>query len=256
MTVMKTHHKIIIGDALEELKKIPEKSVDLVFADPPYNISKKKGLGWAFSNHVTMQEKWDMFSKNEFFDFNKKWISECMRVLKPSGNFFVCGSYHNIYQIGYIMQHFGLRIVNSIIWFKPNAQPNITARMFTESTEQIIWACNGDSKWKFNYKLVKEKFGNGKQVRNMWQIPVTPKSEKWAGGHPTQKPEALLEKIIIAASDKGDLILDPFAGTGTTNVVALKNDRNSIGIEINNKFSPIIKARMKGTLKDVEIAFC
>ena len=149
---MKTTHKIVIGDALEELPKIPSESVDLVFADPPYNMSKKKGLGWKYSKHITMQEEWDMFSKDEYFKFNQKWIKEALRVLKHGGSLWICGSFHNIYQVGFILQHIeDIKINNSIVWFKPNAQPNITCRMFTESTEHLILASkNGKGKKKKN----------------------------------------------------------------------------------------------------------
>src|SRR3989338_2243426 len=155
---MKTKHTIINDDCIKALKKIPDGSVDLVFADPPYNMSKKNGLGWKYSKHVTMQEAWDIFNKDEFFEFNVKWISECLRTLKHGGSLWVSGSFHNIYQLGFILQNFdNIKINNSIVWFKPNAQPNITCRFFTESTEHLIWASkNGrGKKWKFNYELSK-----------------------------------------------------------------------------------------------------
>jgi site-specific DNA-methyltransferase (adenine-specific) len=264
---MKTKHRIIIGDCLEKLKQISDESIDLIFADPPYNMSKKNGLGWKYSKHITMQETWDMFSKDEFFDFNSKWIKECLRVLKHGGSLWVCGSFHNIYQIGFILQDIeNVKINNSIVWFKPNAQPNITCRLFTESTEHLIWASkNGkDIKWKFNYAITKDDIHDeinpkGKQTRNVWSIPLTPPSEKWAGKHPTQKPTELLRRIIISCTDKGDTVLDPFTGTGTTNVVALKYGRNSIGIEKEKKFLNTIKKRLEKevdeTSKQGEIIF-
>lgn len=248
---MKTTHKIIIGDALEELRKIPDESVDLVFADPPYGLAKKNGLGWKYSKHVTLQEAWDIFSKDEFFEFNIKWITECMRVLKHGGSMWVCGSFHNIYQLGFILQHLDAKINNSIVWYKPNAQPNITCRMFTESTEHLIWAVKNHSKtkWTFNYEDTKNKIEDrlnpkGKQTRNVWAISLTPKQEKWAGQHPTQKPEELLRRVILASSKPGELVLDPFVGSGTTSVVAKRMGRNSIGIEKEKKYLPIIKKRM------------
>ena len=183
---MITSHKIIIGDALEKLKEIPDKIVDLVFADPPYNMSKKKGLGWKYSKHVTMQEGWDVFTKDDFFQFNVKWIKESMRVLKHGGSLWVCGSFHNIYQLGHIIQSFtDLKLNNHIVWFKPNAQPNITCRFFTESAEHLIWASkNGNGmKWTFNYEDTKNNIYDninpkGKQTRNVWSIPLTPKKKK------------------------------------------------------------------------------
>jgi len=244
--MVKTTHKVIIGDALEELPKIPNESIDLVFADPPYNMSKKKGLGWKYSKHITMQEQWDMFSKDDYFKFNQKWIKEALRVLKHGGSLWICGSFHNIYQVGFILQHIeDVKINNSIVWFKPNAQPNITCRMFTESTEHLIWASkNGNGKkWTFNYETMK-KMNNGKQMRNVWEIPLTPKKEKWAGEHPTQKPMELLRRVILSCTNDGDTVLDPFVGSGTASVVAKMLNRNSIGIEKNKKYSDIIKKRM------------
>jgi len=249
---MKTTHKLIIGDALEELAKIPDESVDLVFADPPYNMSKKKGLGWKYSKHITMQEEWDIFSKDEYLQFNQKWIKECLRILKHGGSLWVCGSFHNIYQVGFILQHIeDVKINNSIVWFKPNAQPNITCRMFTESTEHLIWASkNGNGKkWKFNYEMTKNLIHDdlnpkGKQTRNVWWIPLTPKSEKWAGIHPTQKPIELLRRIILSCTNEGDTVLDPFLGSGTTSAVAKMLGRNSIGIEKEKKYLSIIKKRL------------
>ncbi|MBI2451845.1 site-specific DNA-methyltransferase [Candidatus Pacearchaeota archaeon] len=246
-----------MGDALKELKKIPDESIDLVFADPPYNMSKKKGLGWKYSNHVTMQEQWDIFTKDDFFKFNVEWLTECFRILKHGGSLWVCGSFHNIYQLGYIIQHMSdLKINNSIVWFKPNAQPNITCRMFTESTEHLIWASkNGNGqKWIFNYDDTKNLIFDdinpkGKQTRNVWSIPLTPKKEKWAGVHPTQKPEELLRRIILSSTKPGDLVIDPFVGSGTTSAVAKKLGRNSIGIEKESKYLDIIQKRLSPTQK-------
>lgn len=247
-----TNHKIILGDALKVLKKMKDNSVDLIFADPPYNMSKKNGLAWKYSKHVTMQENWDMFSKDEYFRFNKEWLTECFRILKHGGSLWVSGSFHNIYQTGFIIQEFfpDIKINNSIVWFKPNAQPNITCRFFTESTEHLIWVSkNGNGKkWKFNYewsKQIEDPINpKGKQTRNVWSIPLTPKSEKWAGAHPTQKPFELLKRIILSCTSEGDLVLDPFVGSGTTSVVAKHYGRNSIGIELNKEYFEIIKKRL------------
>ncbi|MEM4245255.1 MAG: DNA methyltransferase [Candidatus Nanoarchaeia archaeon] len=264
---MKTYHKIIIGDCIDILKTLPGESIDLIFADPPYGLAKKKGLGWKYSKHITLEEQWDIFKKDDFFNFNKQWIAECLRVLKQGGNFWICGSFHNIYQIGFILQHInGVKINNSIVWFKPNAQPNITCRFFTESTEHLIWASkNGKSKkWYFDYDASKKKIYDtlnpkDKQTRNVWAIPLTPKSEKWAGEHPTQKPIELLRRIILTTSKEGDLVLDPFLGSGTTSVVAKMLGRNSIGIEKEKKYLQIIKKRLKPSQKtlneEVEIEY-
>ena len=240
------YSRIYDGDCLKVLPTIPSESVDLVFADPPYNISKKKGLGWKYSKHITMQEEWDMFSKDECFHFNQKWIKECLRILKYGGSLWICGSFHNIYQVGFILQYLeDIKINNSIVWFKPNAQPNITCRMFTESTEHLIWSSKNskDKKWTFNYELMK-KINKGKQMRNVWTIPLTAKSEKLAGYHPTQKPIELLKRIILACTNESDIILDPFLGSGTTSLVAKMLDRNFIGIEKEKKYLSIIKKRL------------
>ena len=256
--MVKTTHKIILGNALKVLKTIPDNSVDLVFADPPYNMSKKKGLSWAYSKHVTMQEDWDIFSREDFLKFNKEWLAECFRILKHGGSLWISGSFHNIYQMGFIIQEFHpeIKINNSIVWFKPNAQPNITCRFFTESTEHLIWATkNGNNqKWKFNYDWTKNGIEDkinpkGKQTRNVWSIPLTPKKEKWAGAHPTQKPFELLRRIILSCTNEGDMVLDPFVGSGTTSAVAKYYGRNSIGIEIDKKYLEIIKERLSDKQK-------
>lgn len=239
--------QIIFDDCLSVLSNVPDNSIDMIFADPPYNMSKTKGLGWAFSKHITMQEAWDQFTKDEFFEFNIKWIGECLRILKPGGSIFICGSYHNIFQIGFILQQFDIKILNDIIWFKPNAQPNITCRMFTQSTETVIWATKGKG-WTFNYERMKE-LNKGKQMRNMWAIPYPSQSERWAGKHPTQKPIVLLERIILAASKPKDIILDPFLGSGTTAVVSKMLGRRCIGIEKDEKFKEIIDRRLKKVKK-------
>lgn len=233
------------GDALEVLKHLPTHFFDVCIADPPYNMSKKKGLSWAFSKHVTMQEVWDQFTAEEYFSFTVRWLSEICRVVKPNGNILVFGTFHNIYNLGFILQKLDRKILNSIIWLKPNAQPNITCRMLTESTEQIIWACNETTKkatnWTFNYQLAKT-FNEGKQLRNAWSIPLTPRSERVAG-HPTQKPLSLLERMVLVCSKPGDWILDPFAGVGTTGVAALKHGRKTVLIDKATKFVQATKVR-------------
>ena len=248
----KTYAKIYNDDCFKIFPKLPTESMDLIFADPPYGLAKKKGLRWEYSKHITLQEVWDIFSKNQFFEFNVKWITQCMRMLKPGGSLWVCGTFHNIYQLGFILQNLNFKINNSIVWFKPNAQPNITCRMFTESTEHLVWAVKNHSKtkWTFNYKdtknLIEDKLNpKGKQTRNVWWIPLTPKSEKWAGIHPTQKPVELLRRIILSCTNENDTVLDPFLGSGTTSVVAKMLGRNSIGIEKEKKYLSIIKKRLE-----------
>lgn len=237
----------ILGDAFDVLAQLPDQSCDHCIADPPYNMSKKKGLKWAFSKHVTMQESWDRFHKEDYMSFSKRWLMEVVRVVKPNGNIFVFGSFHNIYLLGALFQEMDRRILNSIVWIKPNAQPNITCRMLTESTEQIIWSCNERSnkasQWTFNYALGKT-LNEGKQMRNAWSIPVTSRSERVAE-HPSQKPEILIERLVLLFTKRGDWILDPFAGVGTTGVVAQKNDRSAILVENQLRYFEAQKARFQ-----------
>ena len=195
-----------------------------------------------------MEERWDVFSKDEFFEFNRAWLAEVARVVKPNGNILVFGTYHNIYQLGFILQNvLERRILNSVIWSKPNAQPNITARMLTESTEQIIWAVNETpakaTGWTFNYWDAKEMNG-GKQMRNLWDFPVTAKRERSEGKHPSQKPLALLERAVLLASRPGELLLDPFAGAGTLAVAATKHERDWLLIESEPEYAGIAKRRI------------
>jgi len=226
------------GDCIKVMKQWKRGIFDCCITDPPYNMSKKNGLGWAFSKHVTMQEEWDIFSKDDYYKFTHDWLEQVLRVVKPNGNVFIFGSFHNIYLIGFLLQNvFNRKIINSIVWFKPNAQPNITTRMFTESSEFIIWACNNTPDkakgWYFDYQKSKE-FNHGKQLRNVWMIskesevwenPLTPRSEKIHGAHPTQKPLSVLERIVLTAAQKNDWILDCFGGAGSTAVVAEKTQR-------------------------------
>jgi site-specific DNA-methyltransferase (adenine-specific) len=240
-----TKSRSILGDALEELRRMPSGTFDCCIADPPYNMSKKKGLSWAFSRHVTMQEAWDRFSKEEYFHFSFQWMTEMCRVVKPNGNLFVFGTYHNLYTQGFILQQLDRKVLNSIVWHKPNAQPNITCRMLTESSEQLVWACNNTQaeakRWTFNYDVAKQ-LNSGKQMRNVWSIPLTSRKERVAG-HPTQKPLQLLERLVLLSTRPGDWILDPFAGAGTTGIAAAKHGRNFVLIEKLPKYFEAQKAR-------------
>jgi site-specific DNA-methyltransferase (adenine-specific) len=196
-----------------------------------------------------MAEGWDDFNADDFFRFNVEWLREVVRVVKPNGNLLVFGTYHNIYQLGFILQHvLEKRVLNSVIWSKPNAQPNITARMLTESTEQIIWAVNNTPEkatgWTFNYWDAKEMNG-GKQMRNVWEFPVTAKREKVEGRHPSQKPLGLIERAILLASKPGDLILDPFGGSGTLAVAASAHGRDWILIESAEEYADIARRRIE-----------
>jgi len=241
-------NQILSGDCLEILPTFPDGVFDCCITDPPFNMSKKKGLGWAFSSHVTMQEQWDIFSKDDYFQFSVNWIREVLRVLKTNGNLFIFGSFHCIFTIGFIIQNiFDRRIISQLVWYKPNAQPNITCRMFTESTEFIIWAVNNESSkaknWTFNYDTMKA-MNSGKQMRNMWEIPLTPRKEKKHGKHPSQKPLTVVNRVILAGTNEGDLILDPFSGSGTTAVVADQHNRKWTMIEKDNAYNQIAQMRI------------
>jgi site-specific DNA-methyltransferase (adenine-specific) len=247
-------NQLITGDCLDVIRGWPDGCIDHCIVDPPFNIGSgngrkgKSGLGWAFSSHVTMDEAWDRFTKDEFYQFNVAWLREVSRVVKPNGNILVFGTHHNIYQLGFILQHvLDRRILNSVIWFKPNAQPNITARTLTESTEQIIWAVNQTpakaTGWTFNYWDAKEMNG-GKQMRNLWDFPVTSQKERAAGKHPSQKPLALLERAVLLASQPGELLLDPFGGAGTLGLAAAKHGREWLMIESVSEYAEIARRRI------------
>jgi len=246
---------VLHGDCLDVMSGWPDGCVDHCIVDPPFNIGSgsgrksRSGLGWAFSSHVTMAEEWDAFTKDEFFDFNVRWLREVCRVVKPNGNILVFGTYHNIYQLGFILQSaLDRRILNSVVWFKPNAQPNITARTLTESTEQIVWAVNNTpakaTGWTFNYWDAKAMNG-GKQMRNLWQFPVTSKRERAEGHHPSQKPLALLERAVLLASKPGDLLLDPFGGAGTLALAARAHGRDWLLIESEAEYARIAERRLE-----------
>ena len=241
-------NQILCEDALKSMRAWPDGCLDVCITDPPYNIAKnKKGLSWAFSSHITMQSDWDRFLQSDYASFTHDWLKEVCRVIKKNGNIFIFGSYHNIYLIGAIAQRLKLRIINSIIWAKPNAQPNITCRMFTESTEQIIWLCNNDenkaSGWTFNYALAKQ-LNDGKQMRNFWVIPTVPASEKKWGKHPSQKPLMLMERLVLSCTRPDDIVLDCFCGSGSTLVACKKSGRRFIGIEKDKDYCTIARKRL------------
>ncbi len=240
--------QIHAGDCIELMRRWPDGCIDACITDPPYNMSREKGLGWAFSSHVTMQERWDRFSPDGYLDFTCAWLEQVCRLVKPNGNILIFGSFHNIYTIGFVLQSkLARRVLQQITWFKPNAQPNITARLTTESTEYVLWACNNTPKkaarWTFNYEAAKQING-GKQLRNLWTIPCTPKSERAMGGHPAQKPIELVERIVKLWTNPGDLALDCFLGTGTTAIACERLGRRWVGIEKDAEYVEIARKRL------------
>lgn len=242
-------NSIYQGDVIQTLSNWPSGHFDACITDPPYNIAaKRKGLKWAFSSHVTIDNEWDRFTDDEYELFTMAWLQHVCRLVKENGNIFIFGSYHNIYILGALAKRLNLKILNSIIWTKPNAQPNITCRMFTESTEQVLWLCNNSpekaTKWTFNYHHMKELNG-GKQMRNYWSFPVTPKGEREHGKHPSQKPLQLMERIVLAGTNPKDKVLDCFAGSGSTLVACDRLNRHWYGIERDKEYIDIVNKRIK-----------
>ena len=258
---IKVNH-IYQGDCVEVIKKNIEKdSIDLIYADPPYNVS---GKSLNLVNNTTggpfykMNEDWDTWNYNDYVNFSKQWLSACFNALRETGSVYVSCTYHNIGEIIFISKSLGFRLNNIITWYKTNSMPNITKRVFTHATEYVCWFVKG-KKWKYNYEELKilnpdrTKDGQIKQMRDFLSIinhPIVQGKERIKGkdgraSHPTQKPEKLLEIIIRASSDKGDLVLDPFIGSGTTAIVARRLGRKWIGIEKEAKYIKISEARLK-----------
>ena len=239
--------KFLHGDALTLLKKIPNKSIDMIFADPPYFLSGE-GISCSGGKMVSVKkgdwdEKIDICKKHKF---NKKWIKLCYDILKDDGTIWISGTMHNIYSIGMALEEEGFKIINNITWRKLNPPPNISCRAFVHSTETILWAKKDikKAKHKFNYSLMRQLNG-GKQMKDVWETSLTKPSEKKCGKHPTQKPMELLERIILSSTDEGDLILDPFNGSGTTGIVAKKLNRNYIGIDKEKEYLDLTIKRRK-----------
>lgn len=241
------------ADSIKFLKSLGENSIDMIFADPPYNLSNG-GFSVHAGKRVSVNKgKWDESAGlEEDMEFHKRWIQECYRVLKPNGTIWVSGTYHSIYQCGFALQLIGYKILNDITWFKPNASPNLSGRYFTASHETLLWA-RKDPKGKhtFNYQDMKNGEWHksdfikkaGKQMRSVWAIGTPKTEEKLFGKHPTQKSLALLERIVLASTNPGDVILDPFTGSSTTGIAAAKHDRKFIGIDTEKKYLDLSKKR-------------
>ncbi len=232
-------NRIHIGECAEELKALPQESVDVVFADPPYNLQLQRELKRPNNSRVDgVEEDWDKFSSfTEYDDFTREWLRQCQRVMKKTGTIWVIGSYHNIFRVGAIMQDLGFWILNDIVWRKSNPMPNFRGRRFTNAHETMIWATKDAdaTRYTFNYEALKV-FNDDLQMRSDWVLPICSGSERLKNEqgkklHPTQKPESLLHRVLLASSRPGDVILDPFFGTGTTGAVAKRLGRNWVGIE-------------------------
>lgn len=257
-TVTGKGYKLFLGDCLEIIAQWPDECVDMIFADPPYNLSND-GFTCHAGRAVSVNKgEWDR-SKGivEDFEFHRQWIHACRRVLKPNGTIWISGTYHSIYACGFALQLLGYHILNDICWFKPNASPNLSCRYFTASHETLIWARKSKkAKHTFNYQEMKraafpEDFLKrpGRQMRSVWAIPTPKAEEKKFGKHPTQKPVALLERIIAASTQPGEIVLDPFMGSGTTGVAALRLGRRFVGIEKEKEYFDLALNRIREELE-------
>ena len=252
--------KIVNGDSLKELKKIPDETFDLVFADPPYNLQLKNELSRPDQSKVSaVNDKWDQFQNFRKYDeFTFEWLSECKRVLKKNGAIWVIGSYHNIFRVGYTIQNLGFWILNDVIWNKNNPMPNFRGTRFTNAHETLIWASKSEkSKYTFNYQSLK-CLNDDLQMRSNWNLPICSGTERLKKNgkkiHSTQKPEALLHRILLATTNKNDLVLDPFLGSGTTAAVAKKLGRKYYGIEKEKTYFKAVEQRLKD-IKPIEDDF-
>ena len=245
--------RVIIGDCVAELEKLPAACVDLVFADPPYNLQLQGDLKRPDDSRVdAVDDAWDKFeSFGAYDDFIRAWLLACRRVMKPNATLWVIGSYHNIFRVGTLLQDLGFWILNDIVWRKSNPMPNFRGRRFTNAHETLIWAARdlANRSYTFNYEALKA--GNDDiQVRSDWFIPLCTGEERLKGRdgkklHPTQKPEALLARVLLSASSPDDLVLDPFCGSGTTGAVAHRLRRRFIGIERDADYAAAARKRIE-----------
>jgi len=261
---MKTHqtlplNQIMQGDCIEMMNSLPPKSVDMIFADPPYNLQLGGDLHRPNNTKVdACDDHWDQFdSFRAYDDFSNAWLKAARRILKDNGTIWVIGSYHNIFRVGVTLQDLGYWMLNDVVWRKTNPMPNFRGRRFTNAHETLIWCSKSEkSKYTFNYEAMKA-FNDDVQMRSDWLLPICNggerlKNDSGEKAHPTQKPESLLYRVIMAASKPGDVILDPFFGTGTTGAVAKKLGRNFIGCERESDYIAVAKKRIKAikTVKD------
>jgi site-specific DNA-methyltransferase (adenine-specific) len=258
---------LVQGDCIAALEALPPHSVDVAFADPPYMLSNGGTTCQSGRRTSVNKGQWDA-SRGIVEDhaFQTRWLTAVRRVLKPSGTIWVSGTQHVIFSIGFAMQEIGYHLLNTITWYKPNASPNLACRFFTHSTEILLWASPMKTRplgHRFNYKAMKEENG-GKQMRDLWQIPSpggdqvvwsvpTPgPREKVHGRHPTQKPVRLLERVLASSATRGDLVLDPFSGSGTTGVAAVQSGCRFLGLERDPAYIDLAARRMRAALLDPE----
>src|SRR5580700_709386 len=243
--------RIVIGDCVAAMAALPAASVDLVFADPPYNLQLKGDLKRPDDSRVdAVDDDWDKFASFADYDaFTRAWLSACRRVLKPAATLWVIGSYHNIFRVGAILQDLGFWILNDVVWRKSNPMPNFRGRRFTNAHETLLWcAADREARYTFNYEAMKA-LNDELQMRSDWLIPICGGPERLKGddgkkAHPTQKPEALLHRVLMASSRPGDIVIDPFCGTGTTGAVAKRLGRRFLGIERDPSYATLARQRI------------
>jgi len=243
-------NQILIGNCVEHMAALPARSVDVVFADPPYNLQLEGELFRPNNSRVDgVDDAWDQFESFAAYDeFSRAWLTAAHRVLKDDGTLWVIGSYHNIFRIGTILQDLGFWMLNDVVWRKTNPMPNFRGKRFTNAHETMIWCSKSrESKYTFNYEAMKA-LNDDVQMRSDWLIPICSGGErlkdKGKKAHPTQKPEALLHRVLLSSTNPGDLVLDPFFGTGTTGAVAAKLGRRFIGIERDETYARVAKERI------------
>jgi len=249
-------NSILAGECIDVMNSLPENSVDLVFADPPYNLQLKGDLHRPDNSKVdAVDDDWDQFDSFRAYDeFTTDWLKAARRILKPNGAIWVIGSYHNIFRVGAALQNQGYWILNDVVWRKSNPMPNFRGKRFTNAHETMIWASKSEgAKYTFNYEALKA-LNEGVQMRSDWVLPICTgherlKDENGDKAHPTQKPESLLHRVLVGSTNLGDVILDPFFGTGTTGAVAKMLGRNFIGIEREEAYRKVAEKRISKVRK-------
>lgn len=251
MTMLNFENSIIQGDCVEIMKSLPDACADVIFADPPYNLQLRGDLLRPDSSLVdAVDDEWDQFeSMAAYVEFSRAWLSEARRLLSRRGTIWVIGSYHNIFNVGHVMRELGFWFLNDVIWSKSNPMPNFNGTRFTNATETMIWAKASErqKQYTFNYQDMKT-FNDDKQMTNVWEIPLCTGAERLKidgkKAHSTQKPESLLERVVLSSSNRGDLVLDPFSGSGTTAAVAHRLGRRYVGIERDAAYVQLSRTRI------------
>ncbi len=244
--------QIVLGDCIESMRALPAGSIDLIFADPPYNLQLRGSLFRPDNSEVDgVDEDWDKFADLALYDgFTRAWMAEARRLLKDDGALWVIGSYHNVFRMGAALQDLDFWLLNDVVWLKTNPMPNFRGRRFTNAHETLIWAAkSANSRYTFNYHAMKG-LNEDIQMRSDWMIPLCTGGERLRGddgakSHPTQKPEALLHRVMLATTNPGDIVLDPFFGTGTTGAVAKRLGRRWIGLERDEAYAKVAAARIR-----------